>query len=224
MVNDKYMSSVMKQAAKLLEDKILPMPPTAEELRGKYALSEEYSSRVRSLAKDISKRRSRKVLKTLILIAAIISILIAFAVCMTAYEKKLHCMEVLAVTLDDGRLSHSEISGRALMGTAAEENGFSALEGYEEDTLYEAVDNERRYTNGERYYILIENAGSGFYAADTENLILNQMQINDSIVYYCVDSESGYVFMTAQTENVGYTVRGTITLEEGVEIFIRLLG
>ncbi len=220
-VSDPRINSLLTEAAGILENRLYPEVPPCELLREKYYLSDEFGKKILSYKKYINAQRKRKNLKIMILVAALISVLAAFALGMGAKEKIMLFMSTFNISDANGSLEYTSIEGgTGDVSSEGEEKTYELYvpEGFELDSEYRGLPGELMYRNGEKFYVFALDSVNGMYAADTEYHKLKQIQIKDSIIYYFEDKENGYTFMVGQIPRGSISIRGNITLEDGIRI------
>ena len=221
-LNDAQLKELFSQAAAVLEKRLYPEPPSAEELRERYTLPEEYERKVRGLRKSIKSRRTRKTLKTLFVIAAVISVMVLFALCMGAKEGMLFYMKTSATTYDNGAENYTRMIGEAASPDTEDEQAviFPSYipEGYA-PVPTQGIPGEYLYSDGEHSFIYMHNTLTSSFVSNSEKYALKQIQIGNCIAYYYESEEQDYIFMIMKSAYGCFTLRGDIPLEECVRIF-----
>lgn len=222
-LNDAQMKELLSQAAAVLEKRLFPEPPSSEELCKRYTLPEEYDQKIRGFRKSVKSRRGRKIFKTLFVIAAIISVIVLFALCMGAEEGMLFHMKTSAVVHVDGAMDYIRVIGEDTRSDMEEEQSvvFPTYipEGYTLEPELQGIPGEYIYANGTQSFVYMCSTSTSSFVANSERYDLKQIQIGDCIAYYYESDEQKYIFMIMQSEYGCFTVRGSITLEECVRVF-----
>ncbi len=213
-------AKLLSSAAALLEKRLYDAPPPYEELKAAYPLSDEYDKQILSLTKIIASNKSRRrSLRTIILVAAIITALIVFAICLGAKEGFLSHMTTNDVYKSDGTLNYTEITTD--FKPSQPQKGLEIIfpryvpDGYTR-TLSETP-LALRYINGDKYFILCTN-NFGTSIVNTEKYEMHQLQIGDSIAYYIEVKKHNYIFITVDSHRGCFYIQGNLSLEECIKI------
>lgn len=210
-------------AASLLESRLYPPPPSRDELRSLYSLSDEYNEKILSMSHLIISRRARsKTLKTVLLAAAIIALLIAFAICINAAQRFLFSMRTVDYHKPDGTLDYTELRN---------EHDFISLSDYElivfpsyvpdgfrRDISHRSLANEQRYICNDSYYVFSQTTLCSTTIFNTEKYEMQQVQIGDNIAYYIEIPKQNYISITMECRFGHLSVCGTLPLDECIKI------
>ncbi len=222
-IDTSNLKRLFPDAARLLESRLYPEPPSRDELRSLYPLSDEYNKNILSMSQTIIAKRSRtKTLKTVFLAAAIIITLIVFALCIGAAEGLLFSMKTVDVNKTDGSLDYTVVKNEkdVIYSSDHEQIIFPSYipEGFERDTTFRSPANEQRYVCGDRFYYFSQSSLCSTTVFNTEKYKLQHVQIGDNIAYYIEVPEQDYIHIAMECQFGHLSVQGNISLEDCIKI------
>ncbi len=215
--------NMLSAAARILESRLYPPPPSCDELRSLYSVSDEYNQKILSLSYLIIARRSRtKTVRTVFIAAAIVTLLIVFAICMGASEGILFSMKTVDVHKADGTLNYTEIKNERNVITASD---FEIVvfpkyipEGFVRDVSFRSLTNEQRYINGEEYFVFTQSSLCSTTTFNSEKYQVCSVQIGENIAYYINVPKQNYTSIVMECRFGHISVYGTISIEECIKI------